>query len=180
MLKFILNLLFSKQNKPQIESTVANSSQQHQLVEYITLNDWITSSGSYPDRVNSVELTEEVINNAKVLLSRVNKLLNDLKWEDKIKISSGFRPSNINANVKGSAKKSGHMTGNALDILQLKPNNKLGELIRKTQNNQGKLGILGINELMMEQLESTIGQNTNWVHLDTINRPERPSMEFRP
>lgn len=180
MLKFILNLLFPNKNKQEMAIPVVNSNQQYQLVEYITLDDWITSSGSYPERAKSLELTDTVKNNAIELIKRVNALLNELQWQDKVRLSSGFRPSEINANVPNSAKKSAHMTGMALDIYQPLNDNKLGKLIRKIQNNQGKLGILGKQELMMEKLESTIGKNSSWVHLDTVKRNERPSMEFIP
>lgn len=147
---------------------------------FITLQDWITSSGRYPERAKSVELTSEVIANAEDLIKRVNNLLNIINWEDKITISSGFRPSGVNTNVAGAAKRSAHMIGKAMDIQQPKSNNKLGLLIRKIQDNKGKAGVLGQAGLMMESLESTIGANTSWTHLDTVARTERPSMEFKP
>ena len=177
MLKFILNLLFPKQNKEQIALPVVIS---NQLLEYITLDDWITSSGSYPERAKSLELTDSVKNNAIDLIRRINSLLNELQWNEKVRISSGFRPSEVNANVPNSAKKSAHMIGMALDIYQPLNNNKLGLLIRKIQDNQGKFGILGKKELMMEKLESTVGKNSSWVHLDIVKRNERQSMEFIP
>lgn len=147
---------------------------------FITLQDWITSSGRYPERAKSAELTEEVKANAEDLIKRVNNLLNIVGWTEKVTISSGFRPSGVNANVAGAAKRSAHMIGKAMDIQQPKASNKLGLLIRKIQDNKGKAGILGQSGLMMEALESTIGQNTAWAHLDTVVRTERPSMEFKP
>ncbi len=148
--------------------------------EFVTVQDILTSSGLYPDRAKSSEVTQEVLDNAKDLADRVNALLNEIGWQEKVFISSGFRTSASNASVKNAAKRSSHMLGKALDIRQSKPGNKLGELIRKTQNNQGKKGILGKHGLMMESLEATVGKNTNWVHLDTVVRSERPSMEFKP
>lgn len=147
---------------------------------YITVDDVVTSSGRYPERANSPELTDEVKSNIARLIDKVNALLTEIKWSKPISISSGFRPSAVNANVKGAAKKSAHQTGEACDIMQDKNNNELGQLIRKIQNNEGAQGILGKHGLMMESLESTIGQNTSWLHLDTKVRSPRPSMEFKP
>jgi uncharacterized protein YcbK (DUF882 family) len=107
-------------------------------------------------------------------------LLTELKWNKPVSISSGFRPSAVNANVKGASKKSLHQQCLALDIFQAKPTNELGLLIRKIQNNQGKKGILGKYGLMMEAIEATVGQNSLWCHLDLGKRSERPSMEFKP
>lgn len=148
---------------------------------YITVDDVITSSGRYPERAKSSELTAEVKSNIAKLVDKVNALLTEIKWDKEISVSSGFRPSGVNANVKGAAKKSAHMTGKALDILQNKKDKQeLGYLIRKIQNNEGKKGLLGRHGLMMEKIEKTLGQNTDWVHLDVIERTERPSMEFLP
>lgn len=143
----------------------------------IKLDAWITSSNRYPDRAKSSELTAEVKNNAQDLLDKVNALLKDIGWTEEVSISSGFRPSAINANVKGAAKKSAHMSGLALDIFQAKPTNKLGLLIREKQKSDK---ILEKHGLMMESLEATVGVNSLWVHLDCVKRNYRPSMEFKP
>lgn len=147
---------------------------------YITVDDILTSSGRYPERAKHIECTDEVKTNAAKLCDLVNSLLTEIKWTKDISISSGFRPSEVNAKVKGAAKKSAHQIGKACDVYQSKDNNELGKLIRKIQDNKGKQGTLGKHGLMMESLESTIGQNSSWVHLDLIIRSERPSMEFKP
>jgi hypothetical protein len=146
---------------------------------YITLNDWITSSGRYPDRAKSPELTQEIKQQAQITVDCVNNLLNEIAWQEEVSISSGFRPSSANA-AAGGAKKSAHMTGLALDIFQSKPINKLGQAIRARQKQEGEKGILGRNGLMMEALEVTVGANSLWVHLDRVKRSVRPSMEFKP
>lgn len=81
----------------------------------LTLQDWITSSGRYPERAKSFELTAAVIKNAKVLLERVNLLLLDLGVDNAV-ISSGFRTSYVNAQTPNAAKKSAHMSGEAVDL----------------------------------------------------------------
>lgn len=181
IIKYILSLIFP--NKPSQEVVVVSESTQKSEVKstiYVTLQDWITSSNTYPERAKSKELTPEVLKNAEILIERVNSFLNELQWNEKVILSSGFRPSEVNAGVPNGAKRSAHMTGGAMDIRQLLNDNKLGLLIRKIQNNQGKSGILGKHNLMMESLEHTKGKHTSWVHLDVIQRSERPSMEFKP
>ena len=82
---------------------------------YITLEQYLMGrEKTYPS-----ELTQEIINNINELLDKVNSLLFELKIE-KTSISSGWRPAAINATTKGSSKKSLHMTGKAVDILDNK------------------------------------------------------------
>ena len=124
----------------------------------ITLKDAITSSGSYPDRETHPELTPDVISNLEVLLIHVNALLDGLNVS-KVKISSGFRPSEINPATKGAAKKSNHMLGNAIDIIDDKQQSLANKLTPE---------ILAKYNLYMEDKSATIGKVTNWVHLQTV------------
>ena len=76
----------------------------------ITLADyWMGRDKKYPDA-----WSEEIEGNAIDLLDRVNALLADF-GEDR-KVNSGWRPPEVNANTKGAAVKSKHMTGNAVDL----------------------------------------------------------------
>lgn len=84
---------------------------------YITVDDILTSSGKYPERAKHLECTNEVKSNAAKLCDAVNKLLTELKWSKPVSISSGFRPSAVNTNVKGASKKSNHMVSKACDII---------------------------------------------------------------
>ncbi len=81
----------------------------------ISLNNWIDSSGKYPERAKSFELNAGVIRNAKSLLIRVNALLQRLKINGAV-VSSGFRPSDVNKALPNSAKRSAHMSGEAIDL----------------------------------------------------------------
>jgi len=130
----------------------------------ITRKDVVTGSGSYPEREKSPELTPEVLKNIDELLVRVNKLLADpalaaaIKKLGKLKVSSGFRPSAINANIANAAKKSNHMTGESLDLLDDK-DQSLAKAITK--------GLLIKYDLYMESPTHTIGKLSNWTHLQT-------------
>lgn len=133
----------------------------------IKLEDYITASGKYKDRLDNPELTEEVKDNAVILLNKVNQLLDELKIT-KVTVSSGFRPSAVNAATKGAAKKSLHMTGHAIDILDI--DNKLGKLILTQPDLLKKYG------LWMEDISAT----PTWCHLDdSTTRKDRELRVFK-
>jgi uncharacterized protein YcbK (DUF882 family) len=138
----------------------------------ILLNEYLTSSGSYPDRAKSKELTPELISNANKLLEKVNFLLNELGVTN-VKISSGFRTSTANAGIANAAKKSAHMSCLAIDVIDDK-DQTLGKLVASKPELLRKYG------LMIEDLGSTKGKNSNWVHLDCVDRTDRPSRSFKP
>jgi hypothetical protein len=124
----------------------------------LTLNDLITSSNSYPDRASSSALTPEVLQNLQQLLPLVNSLLSDIGWTNP-KVSSGFRPPEINENITNAAKNSNHMKGLAVDILD-DHNQTLGHLCTDD--------VLVSHKLYKESLQYTLGKNTNWVHLQSV------------
>jgi hypothetical protein len=121
----------------------------------------------YPD-----EWTKEVESNAINLLEKVNELLNELGIQEAV-VSSGFRPAAINGKITHAAKRSYHMLGMAVDIVDNK-NQDMGKLIASRPDLLLKHG------LWLEDLSSTIGHTTNWVHLDCGVRQERPSRTFKP
>lgn len=144
----------------------------------ITLKDYLTASGSYPERENHKELTPELIKNAEKLLTQVNQLLTDLGVEN-VKISSGFRPSEVNAATAGAAKKSLHQACLAIDIIDDK-NQELANKINKLEN-ASKEGFLVKYGLWLESPEATKGKNTNWCHLDlSTSRSARKVRVFKP
>lgn len=140
--------------------------------EIITLEDYLSSSGKYKDRMNSPECTDEVKENAKILLEKVNNLLKELGINE-CNISSGFRTQAANDATKNAAKKSLHCEGKAVDILDNKEQ-FLGNLILKHSE------LLNKYQLWMEDLNSTKGIHTNWVHLDIGIRSERQVRVFKP
>lgn len=139
----------------------------------ITLHDYITSSGAYPERERSPELTGVVRANSVVLLDKVNKLLDELNYQGPRKLSSGFRPSAVNAATPGSAKKSLHLQGKALDIIDDKEQT-LAKLCAAHPELLRKYG------LFLENPNNTKGKYSTWVHLDFGTRADRPSRIFNP
>ncbi len=133
----------------------------------LTVEDVITSSGKYPERANSPELTDEVRANIVDLLARVNPCLAECGIE-KVKVSSGFRPSAVNAAIPTAAKKSAHLTGKAVDLED--PEGKLKQVVG------AKPGFLRKHGLMMEDPTAC----KTWMHLDTVARADRPSRTFKP
>lgn len=135
--------------------------------EIIDLESYITGSGKYKDRLQSNELTKEVKDNAVLLLNRVNQLLKELGIT-KADVSSGFRPSAVNAATKGSAKKSLHMLGKAVDISDPKH-----ELYKKIEEKPHLLKKYG---LWMEHKDNA----PTWCHLDCSSlRTDREIRIFR-
>jgi hypothetical protein len=106
------------------------------------------------------EWINTVQDNAKVLLQRVNAFLNEITLRDAYIVTSGFRPSYINKQVKNAAKASNHMRGKAVDILDDKEQT-LGNFCLNHLDLLEKYG------LWLESPKFTIGQHTNWVHLQS-------------
>ena len=142
------------------------------VIPMISLSDYLTASGAYPEREKSPEVTPEVIANAEKLLKAVNSLLTELNIKF-AKVSSGFRPSSVNAGIANAAKKSSHMTGKAIDLLDDK-SQSLAKLFASKPELLRKYG------LFLEDPESTKGKNSNWCHTDIADRPDRPSRIFKP
>ncbi len=125
---------------------------------WLTLDDLLTSSGKYPDRAKHKECTEEVKKNGEALLFKVNSML-DLLDIKGVKVSSGFRPSDVNGKVGGS-KKSNHMAGKAIDLFDL--DGKIDEAIAKS-------GLLERFDLYLESPAHT----KNWSHIQTTPTKSR-------
>ena len=117
----------------------------------INLNDFITASGRYPERLKSFELTAEVIKNAKELLKRVNALFANVPSPIPLVVTSGFRPSDVNKVLPNAAKRSAHMTGQAIDLAD--PDGVLDKMLTAT--------ILKAYDLHREDSSATVG----WCHL---------------
>lgn len=140
----------------------------------IDLREYLTASGAYPDREKHPELTKEFLDNASRLLNAVNACLKELGVDtEKCKVSSGFRPSGVNAQIANAAKKSLHTQCLAVDILD-DAKQTLGNLCKS------KPDVLRKHGLWLENPDFTKGKNTNWVHLDLGTRVDRPSRMFNP
>lgn len=124
----------------------------------ISAKDILDSSGKYPDREQSPECTDSVRKNAEILATKVSNLLAELGY--KTSVSSGFRTSAANTKA-GGAKRSAHMRGQAVDLLD--PSGSLGKVLMNRQD------LLHKHDLYMEHPEHTRG----WVHLDTVPRKYR-------
>jgi hypothetical protein len=72
------------------------------------------------DQVYANELTPEIRSNAQVTVDRANALIARFQAETgnatARRVNSGRRPPAVNAGTKNAAKKSKHMTGQAIDI----------------------------------------------------------------
>lgn len=121
----------------------------------ISLNDYLTANGKYPERAKSTELTPELLTNAKKLLDKLNPFLAEIGL-DSCKVSSGFRPSAINAATPGSAKKSNHMICLACDLAD--PDGDIDAILTMNPEKLEKYG------LYVEDDKSTPG----WAHVQCV------------
>lgn len=133
----------------------------------ISLKDYLTASGKYPERVNSPELTPELLQNAENLLERVNALFAELHVYN-LKVSSGFRPVSVNMHIPGAAKRSLHMQCLACDIHDR--DGSIDKLIESRDDLKKKYG------LWQESPTKTL----NWCHLDLKDRGVRAANTFIP
>lgn len=106
---------------------------------------------------------EEWLDNAKILLERVNKLLNHFNFH--ATVSSGYRPGSYNIKASGAAL-SGHLTCSAIDLID-------GHgIIAKAI--MARPEILEEVNLWMEHPSFTVTKNgVRWVHLDIKVRKSR-------
>ncbi|MEO0271683.1 MAG: D-Ala-D-Ala carboxypeptidase family metallohydrolase [candidate division WOR-3 bacterium] len=124
----------------------------------ITLDEYLMGR----DKV--APLTKEQKTNAQKLLDSVNKLLSF--FNKPVKVSSGYRPAQINKSVGGAAQ-SAHMTCEAVDLAD--PNS---ELARWCLKNLDKIKECG---LYLEDPRWT----PTWVHLQ-IRAPKSNNTVFIP
>lgn len=139
----------------------------------ITLKDLLTSSGKYPARETHKEVTEELKANGKKLLSLVNALLKELGLE--ATVSSGFRPSEVNAAVPNAAKKSLHMTCWAIDL-----NDPKGELDKAIAARDDLKKKYGLWQEASGESKDFPDKTPGWCHLDMKDRGSRKVNTFNP
>lgn len=136
-------------------------------MEIVSLKDLLTSSGKYPQRETHKEVTAQLILNAKAFLGKLNPFLKELGLT-KVSVSSGFRPSDVNAAIPNAAKKSLHMQCLAIDLVDT--DGKIDELIEKNDVLLKKYGLWQ---------ESPIATKS-WTHLDCKDRGKRLKNQFIP
>lgn len=176
-LKFF-GAFFSSRKKTPPQTVVAssdNSSAKPETIpanpkpykELITLADWAMGRDiKYPR-----EYTPTIKTNANDLLKRVNDLLNELEIEKAV-VTSGWRPAAVNR-AAGGARKSSHMVGKAVDILDDTEQSLANKILSRPE-------LLKKYDLWIEDPNYTIGKRTNWVHLDTKQRSKRVVNKFIP
>jgi len=133
----------------------------------ISLDDYLMGRDElYPD-----EFTDEILGNAAETLKKVNALLAVMEAEkvpfeahpkNHSLVASGWRPPQINSQVKGAAPRSKHMTGQAVDLYD--PEGSLDQFCLEHQDSLAAIG------LWMEHPLATKG----WCHLQSV--PPRSSM----
>lgn len=144
------------------------------MAEQISIDMYFTDYVTKQDRRSQYadQFTTDIQTNAQALLEKVNAFLTDIGVQT-AQVTSGWRPASVNNKVTNAAKKSYHMIGSAVDILDNK-NQDLAKLVANNAN------LLRKYSLFMEDMNATKGINTNWVHIDCGTRADRPSRIFLP
>ncbi len=119
------------------------------------------------DILYRLDLTQQIRDNAEELLRRVNGLLSELGVEN-VRVSSGWRPKQVNAATQGASKTSYHIVGKAVDIEDLGH-----RLYDKLMQNPALLDKYG---LWAEDKSAT----ETWLHLDVGTRSARHPRVFKP
>lgn len=112
-----------------------------------------------PIASNQIEVLHIV--NAEFLISKVNQLWAVYEKQNgnrPLIVSSGYRTKAINASIKGSAKRSHHMMGNAVDIQDRQ------QILQRWLKTPAGLKALEDNGLYVEDFKYT----RTWVHLQTV------------
>lgn len=121
------------------------------MSQLITPHDVLSSSGKYPERLDSPECVIGVRINAADTAERVSKLLGALGISA-VTVSSGFRTSSSNAATSG-AKRSAHMSGEAVDLVDT--DGSLGRLCLS------RVDLLHLYDVYIENPQFTNG----WLHI---------------
>lgn len=125
----------------------------------ITVNDYLMG------RDQVYECSDEILNNAEITVGKVNSLLAVLEAEGvKLEVhpntmsivASGWRPPQVNSQVKGAAPRSKHMTGQACDLYD--PEGEIDEYLVEHQQVLVTLG------LYLEHPSAT----KSWSHVQTV------------
>lgn len=171
-----LNALESPQTSDQdIKQVTPQLPEENAMA--ITLEAYFEDSKTGEDRrvKYAKDYTNEILENAKTLLEKVNAFLQDLGVMS-ARVSSGWRPPSVNASVPGSAKRSLHMTGKAIDIVDT--SGELDKLIMEKEQDllaRGQPSLLKKYDLWLEHPDHT----RTWCHLDIGNRTDRPLRVFK-
>jgi uncharacterized protein YcbK (DUF882 family) len=169
ILKLLIDVILSLKNTSNQQSIdeKANQEKKEEVKMAITLEAYFADPKTGEDRriKYAKDYSNEVLENAKILLEKVNSLLSDLGIVAVV-VSSGWRPASINAAV-GGAPRSLHMQGRAIDL-----RDSTGELDKLIES---KPELLKKYDLWLEDPDATKG----WSHLDTGVRRDRPSRVFK-
>lgn len=123
---------------------------------------WMGRDEEYPD-----DLTDEVRDNAGLLLERVNRLLESAAAKDVNPaidattgtfVASGWRPRTVNDSTRNSGKNSRHIVGLAIDLRDTVPERPLARWCLRNLDLLEEIG------LWMEDPQWT----PTWVHLQAV------------
>ena len=124
---------------------------------YFTIIELCYSATAEANKINNTPNAEARAN----LVELINNLLNPIreKYGKPIKISSGYRCERLNSMLKGSAKNSQHLTGQAADLLPT-TGGSLADIFRAA------IAVGNYDQLILEKPNGTM-----WVHVSYSPTP---------
>jgi hypothetical protein len=126
-------------------------------VDYLQGRDTLYPEELTPKILNSIEQTVKLVNSLLAVMEAEGMVL-EAHPESQSLVSSGWRPPQINRQVKGAAPKSKHMTGEAVDLYD--PEGDIDNFLMSGQG-QRVLASLGL------YIENPACTKT-WSHVQTV------------
>jgi hypothetical protein len=167
ILKLLFKVLAMLLPKPKVPKEIIGPTEEPPI-QIVSMEALLTTSGKYLDRANSSELTPEVLEGAQAFLVKLNGFLAELGITQ-VQLSSGFRPSTVNAGIANASPRSMHQLARAVDIID--QSGFIDSLIQSRPDLLKKYG------LWLEHPEATPG----WSHIDDSDRRrDRDIRIFRP
>lgn len=124
------------------------------------------------DTVYAADLSDEIKANAALLVKRVNKFLALFYAAHpravKRRVNSGWRPPVVNKATRNAAKKSNHMTGNAVDL------SDDDEMLDKWASSRAGIAAMVECGLYMEHPSAT----PRWAHFQDVPPASRRRVFF--
>jgi hypothetical protein len=126
------------------------------MFKTLTIDDYLTSSGKYPERASHPDCTDEIKLKGADLNSKINACLNDLGIKN-AKYSSGWRPEDVNKKVRNAAGKSNHVYADAGDL----EGQQIGKMLQADYEKKKENSLLVKHGLYLEHPNYT----KSWTHL---------------
>lgn len=133
----------------------------------MTGEDVLTTSNRHPDRPQDYPPSQALIVNSSITASRISMLLKN--FGEQRKLTSGYRPPEVNAFVKGAIRGDKHETCEAGDIEDF--DGRLAEWCLKNEPILDGIGLWMEDPRWTRTILVGPYKQRGWVHLQTVSPP---------